>query len=400
MNQVEYLISLKNGKLEQVRDTWQALGGLECSNETKIYYKGAIYKINNPDSELDGALIFCDKEYKVDSENKPIEWETIQGLDVDKGIVSFGSGIQSTVFKEVMTAEELDSVKTIEVNKDFIPFSDYKADVAGVDIPDSEFTILMSELGVPFIHLEELEYNKKQIIDVFIKPMIELYFDYFPHVEQEYIGNYGANQEFQIPMPEGAFSAIPYYTVGAAGGMSGGNTFGGGAFNYMKTEMAYGGGGLMGGANRWGTMRYRKPVPGFTGGNYGDYMSMAFNQMAANQGMYNLFRREAFQKKLINGKWYITGFTTQGGQLNVKWLKCPYSWNMIQFDDLRDVRKLCTGNILTNFGMLRSMVKTDVPGAIDFSLFTQRGEKLMQEVEEKWKDSSTSYMHALLRGGV
>lgn len=400
MTQVEYLISLKTDKLEQVRDTWKALGGLECNNDTKMYYKGAIYQIHNEDSELDGALIYCEKEYKVGTDGDPIEWETIQGLDIEKGIVSFGSGIQSTYFKEVMSEEELDKVKKIPVNPEYIPFGEYQADSFTIDIPDEEIHILLSELGVPFIRVEELEYDKRQIINVFIKPMLELYWSYFPYIEQEFAGRYGANQEFKILMPEHAYSAIPYYTVGGTAGGGIGNTFGNGAFNYMRTEMAYGGAGMSGMGNKWGTMRYHKPVPGYTGGNYGDYMSMAFNQMAASQGMYNLFRREAFQKKLINGKWYITGFTTQGGNLCIKWLECPYNWNLIQFDDLTDVRKIIKGNTLLNFGMLRSMVKTDIPGAIDFSMLTQRGEKLMEEVETKWKSSSSSYIHSIVRGGL
>jgi hypothetical protein len=116
--------------------------------------------------------------------------------------------------------------------------------------------------------------------------------------------------------------------------------------------------------------------------------------------MMNYFRREVFQKIVEDGKKYITGFTTIGGYLNVKWLMCPYDWNLIEFEDLVDVRKACTGNILQNIGMLRSQIKADVPGNIDYSLFTQRGEKLTEEVMKKWAESSANYMHALSRGGM
>ena len=57
MKEAQYLISLKKTAPERVRDTWKAMGGLTCSNDTKVYFKGMIYKLNNEDSEqiLDAA---------------------------------------------------------------------------------------------------------------------------------------------------------------------------------------------------------------------------------------------------------------------------------------------------------------------------------------------------------
>lgn len=126
MKEAQYLISLKKTAPERVRDTWKAMGGLACSNDTKVYFKGMIYRLNNEDSELNGALIYCEQEYKVNSAEKQIEWEVVQTLDDLQGLVTFGSGIQSTIFKLIMTAEELDSVKKIPVDTNYVPFQDFK----------------------------------------------------------------------------------------------------------------------------------------------------------------------------------------------------------------------------------------------------------------------------------
>ena len=394
MKEAQYLISLKKTAPERVRDTWKAMGGLTCSNDTKIYFKGMIYKLNNEDSELNGALIYCEQEYKVDSTEKQIEWEMVQTLDDLQGLVTFGSGIQSVVFKLIMTAEELDSVKKIPVDTNYVPFQDYQKETFCVNIPDKDYYIIMSEAGVPFITEDELEFNKQQIINIFIQPVLEKYWTHFPYVKQQAIGRYGAGQPFKILMPEHAYNAIPFYTIGAAGATSGSNYTN--ALSFMRTEMMYGNMGSMGSNSRWGSLRYNKPVPGFTGGM--SYTSMALDANAARQGMMNYFRREAFQKIVEDGKKYITGYTSIGGYLNVKWLMCPYDWNLIEFEDLVDVRKACTGNILQNIGLLRSQVKGDVPGNIDYSLFTQRGDKLTEEVMKKWEASSANYMHALTRG--
>lgn len=394
MTKAEYLLTLKLTP-EKIRDTWVALGQLTCTNQTKVYLKDAIYQINNENAPTNGSLIYCNYEYRAESAEDLIEWEQMNPNTLD-GIVSFMDGIQAPHFTWLLTKEELDSI-SVDVNPSYIPFAEMQSAQTDILIPDEEINIMLTEVGVPFLRIEELEYSRNQIINYFIKPMLDIYWKFFPHVEQEVLGSFGANQAFEKEMPKYAYNAVPYYTIGANGGTPV-SSFGQGAFALAREQMYLGMGAGYGGSRFGRGITYRKMVPGYVGNL--DYISQSTNTMATAQGTLNMFRREAFQKVHKDGKLYITGFTTIGGTLNVKWLMNPPDWNLIEFEDLPDVRNLCKANILMNFGALREMARADIPGALDFGSMKTRGEKLYEEVLDKWNKSSTNYMHAIMRGGL
>jgi hypothetical protein len=50
--------------------------------------------------------------------------------------------------------------------------------------------------------------------------------------------------------------------------------------------------------------------------------------------------------------------------------------------------------------MLRALVKSDVPGAIDFSLYNSRADSLEQKVIEKWEKQASNLALAIMRGGM
>lgn len=400
----EYLISLSKNHPEKVRDTWKSLGGLTCTNATKVYFKDAIYQIDNSSSPYDKSLIYVNHEYRAESNDSCIEWENMgTSSDID-GIVTFQGGIVAPHFSYIMSKDELDSVSDIAVDESIIPFSDFNSGTALCDIPDNELMIILSENGVPFISLDELEYSKTQIINIFIKPMLDIYWTYFPYIEEEFLGNYGPGATFEAKFPQYAYKAIPYYAVSPSGGAAA-QTFGAGALNYARTEMSYGmfGGGYgLGGSRFGGGVRYNKPVPGYTGG--ADAISAALMNMAAAQGYQNLFRREKYKtvirKEDGKNQKYAIGFTTIGGSLNIKWLESRPEWDYIEYDDLHWVRDLCKGNILQNFGMLRSMVNPDAPSKIDYSLYSSRGEKLVSDVMKYFYENSRNLSLGLMRNGA
>jgi hypothetical protein len=55
---------------------------------------------------------------------------------------------------------------------------------------------------------------------------------------------------------------------------------------------------------------------------------------------------------------------------------------------------------MRNLGMLRAMVKSDLPGNIDFSLYNTRADSLEQKVIDKWEKSATNYSFSAMRGGL
>jgi hypothetical protein len=160
--------------------------------------------------------------------------------------------------------------------------------------------------------------------------------------------------------------------------------------------MMYGGGMMSGGGFGRG-VSYRKPVPGFVGLQQAD---ANMNMRAAQQGYVNYFRREHVRTIKENGKRYCIGYSTVGGSVNVKWLCCSYDFDDIKFSIRTDFRNLGKAAILRNLGMLRALVKSDVPGAIDFSLYNSRADTLEQKVIEKWEKQASNLALSVMRGGL
>jgi hypothetical protein len=124
------------------------------------------------------------------------------------------------------------------------------------------------------------------------------------------------------------------------------------------------------------------------------------DNLAVQQGFLNHFRREKYSKKRIDGKLYAYGFTTIGGNLNFKWLKWSPNWDDIPFSDLEVLaRPMAKINVLNNFGVLRSLVKSDIAGQLDATVLTNRAEKLENELKPIISSIGLTGMHALIRGG-
>lgn len=113
-------------------------------------------------------------------------------------------------------------------------------------------------------------------------------------------------------------------------------------------------------------------------------------ERAANQAMANYVKREKFTVVKEGGKTYIMGYSTLGGRLEGHLAHWSNDWNDVEFDRLNEARNLATAKILQGLGMLRGLVKTDLPGNIDWSLYTNRAEKLESDVIGFWKTVPTS----------
>jgi hypothetical protein len=388
MTKIAYLLGLTDTNPAEIRDTWAALGSLVVTDATKLYIRDSIFKVDCGSGELNGAIVYCIAPYTVTSDDTIVDWEnlTIQGVE---GKVSAYQGVTTPYFRVLLTASQVAAI-TAAVNTSLIPFSGINTQTE-VKIDDEQLGILLNETGVPFLTVDELEITRDSICTYCIKPALDQYFTFFPIVQEEAIGNFGGGAAFKVPYPDGAYHGILYYTIGAYGGDS---SYGNGAFALYREQLAYGGTNGVGFGNG---LSYRKPVPGFVGLNNRDAM---LQTLQAQQGYLNYFRREHYTKTKIDGKYYAVGYTTIGGYLNAKWFKSSYNWEDIDFSLLGDVRNLAKAYIMRNLGMLRAMVKSDLPGNIDFSLYNTRADSLEQKVIDKWEKSATNYSFSAMRGGL
>jgi len=390
VSNVDYLLSLVGTRNDIIRDTWVLQGTMIASKMTRRYIKDNIFQVSCSEGKpLNGALIYCLTDYEVDNDVWPcIDWDQYEIEDIDTCFIGSFQGVQSPFFKLLLKKEDVDALANVPVNEDLDISGN---DDGGVVIDDEQLGIMLTEVGVPFLRIDELEYTANAIKKYCLKPVFDTYFGFFPIIKEEVVGQMSGGTEFKKEFPPNAFAAVPYYVLGAGGGAE----FRG-AFSLYREQMMYGGGMMSGGGFGRG-VSYRKPVPGFVGLQQGD---ANMNMRAAQQGYVNYFRREHVRSIKENGKRYCIGYSTVGGSVNVKWLCCSYDFDDIKFSIRTDFRNLGKAAILRNLGMLRSLVKSDVPGAIDFSLYNTRADALESKVIEKWEKQASNLALSVMRGGL
>lgn len=390
VSNVDYLLSLVGKRNDIIRDTWVLQGTMIASKMTRRYIKDNIFQVSCSEGKpLNGALIYCLTDYEVDNDIWPcIDWDEYEIEDIDTCFIGSFQGVQSPFFKLLLKKEDVDALADVPVNEDLDISGN---DDGGVVIDDEQLGIMLTEVGVPFLRIDELEYTANAIKKYCLKPVFDTYFGFFPIIKEEVVGQMSGGTEFKKEFPPNAFAAVPYYVLGAGGGAE----FRG-AFSLYREQMMYGGGMMSGGGFGRG-VSYRKPVPGFVGLQQGD---ANMNMRAAQQGYVNYFRREHVRSIKENGKRYCIGYSTVGGSVNVKWLCCSYDFDDIKFSIRTDFRNLGKAAILRNLGMLRSLVKSDVPGAIDFSLYNTRADALESKVIEKWEKQASNLALSVMRGGL
>lgn len=405
MTKWNYLKSIIKSEPKEVYDTWQSLGSIKLNSNTKYYAANTFFKVEvetQPDEipcDLGGALVYCVNSYQVVPNKFPeINWKDMTVEKISQMVMS-QNGIISPFFKVIALPKEIESVEGSELAEGFIPYSKMPSS-STVTISDDDLIVLLTECGVPFLRLDELEYDRETILQYMIKPALTDFYTYFPIIEEENLGPIGAGVDFDFPLPENAHGAIPYYVLGTAGkGVAAGR--GAGSPFAMYSEMMMWGGGIGTGGGFGGGISYRKPVPGFTGAAAGQ-LDAQLQGLQAAQGYTNYFRREKVRKyrNKEDGLLHIKGFSTVGGTLCVKWLCHSYDWDDIDFELLGTCRDHCKAVILRNLGMLNHLIKSDTPGAIDFSLYNTRADQLDEKSIEKWKVSPTNYRFAIMRGGL
>lgn len=431
MNKLEYLLKLKSDP-KQIYYTWKTLGGMTVNNSTKMYVKDNLFMVTE-EGPMKGAFVFCIYEYIVNTAKgfQPINWNDADVETID-GTCYFYQGVASPNFRVILTPEEAKKIYNtsssssdsssdsgsdsssesgsgpedfdLNVPDDFMPFAESAADntvtSSGIIIPDEEYKIIMAELGIPFLDEDELEYNKDTITQICIRPALDLYYSYFPLVIDEAVGNKGAGVEWRVEyhdFPQNktarAYKADAYMTLGAG---AGGTKAYSSAFSYVRTEMM--GMGSYGIGSRWGNgLRYHKAVPGYVGLENSDAALMA---MATRQGYMNYFRREYSRDVIEYGKKYVQGYTSIGGFLNIHWLCMDLDYNHLPYDQLPNIRRLCTAYALRNIGALRNLLKTDENVPFNTDQMITRADAIEQEIKELFHENSLPLSLAIQRGNL
>lgn len=391
MDRLSELVNLTSfGEFNKVRDTWYVLGSFEVGNNTKAYIKDTIVKINTGSSKgLDGCLIYVKENYTTGGDRPLINWDELEVDGTDNLTVTV-NGISCPAFYVLLNKDEFDSIEE-EIDDSYEPFEKenksqgFAEAQTDIIISDTDLDLVMSEIGMPFFGWDEVEYSRETVCNLCVLPALRRYYREKPIIKRESKGYYQACEQVRFELPK-------YCTgIRRAEFRQGGN-YGAGGFTGVMSFMneQYALGGLQQG--RFGRgVRYNKPVPGYTGvGAAGSTQSLAMMQRSIQQTISNHYKRVRFDVELDEqtGKRYATGYTTVGGHLDIEFKYWSPNFNLVRFDDLEIVIKHAQSYALRNFGALRNLVKTDIPGSLDVSGFNSRAQALEDEVKEYYKSHS------------
>lgn len=386
------------GMPECIRDTWLNLGGAVITPQSRTFIKDMVYRVNlsndsgdtdsgdtNPATayELEGALVLCESSYYG---QKPLDWYNAAIEDETDGFFSFAYGIITPHFRLLLKNDAVEAI-TEPWDADFIPYTEI--DTASVIIPEDELELILLETGVPFLTLEELEFSRNKIVNLMVQPAMQDYFKFFPIVRPEVMTQAVAvsGQQFEFEMPEGAYGAVRAFVNQGYTGTSG-NSMGNPLHFFANEVVAWGGGA------GWSPNRHGNRSPGFA--NLQGFGTMALDR-AARQGIVNYASRFHFRIERRGRKKYLVGYANKAGAIEIHWAFSSNNWADIDYTRQPEVRKLATARVLRALGMLRSQVKADIPGQVDYSGFITRAKELEDSVFEFWSNIPRT---AMIRGGT
>jgi hypothetical protein len=388
-NRVSYLLNLVSSqKFEEVRDTWVSLGSLTINNKVKVYSKDTLFKIDLGTQDatgLNGYLIYCTNNYLVDENHSLPDWSKMDSSNITNFVYN-NEGVENPCFAVIMTKDELDSIADVAVNENYSPFSQEKISIfqqnqsTDIQIDDLNLNLIMKEVAIPFLDFSEIEYSRETICNLCVYPALEKYYTYFPILKRETI-HASPNTEIEYELPKGCFKIRrANFRQGGTGTSNSGFS---GAYQFMNEQYTYGGG--LGNSRFGRGLIYNKCVPGYTGQAAGGGLQQLMYARAINQALTNYNKRVRFVVDVEeNGKKYAHGYSTIGGDLDLELEYWSPNFNLTDFDERDNIRKYATAQVMRSLSAIRSLIKPDYAGTIDFSSYVNRASELEKEVTEHW----------------
>lgn len=443
MTKFEYLaqdISKNPPEYAEVVKTWIYTGCQTIYKSTSYYSKDTIYWIRVQKSPLYGCLVFCLEDthaFIEDKNNKTkkstIDWENAQIIasyrDQNNFIIneiSFGNNVVSARFKFLISEDQLKVTQAKLPSgwkDDFVPYKNQSTSSTGsVIMPEDIYRRCLSPLGVPFVQEDELEYSKKEIMELAIQPALEEYFHWVPPVivtvhtaDGDFAGDEASSWGWQVKTdrdgniyaeneeewkqlsssnagPNGSMDIYfptdnqgnPAYGVVGLSLQQNGTTVGGNATSplfYAIEQSLYGG------------FNYSALSGSFTGNSpYTNTSSIGgmLTTRAASQAVLNYTRRIHYEGPYEadidhpKGKW-IRIYSNTMGVFNVWWAISSLNFNNVEYANRRRVVEYAQACVKELFGNLRRQAKSDIPGRFEYDKWISEAEKTKETITNEWK---------------
>jgi hypothetical protein len=370
MTRLEILQSYADNR---IRDTYVSMGQPVIDNTTRVYLQYTLYRITEATAPLNGAYVYCDVDYTV-----PADFDWNDFILVDPTLATTGQIINQTTniinphFTILLTLARITAIPE-PYDPTFIPFQEPDA-TALLSIDDDDLNTILIEAGVPFIALQELEYNRDQILNYMIWPAVKEYYRWFPIMSVERYPL--ADSHFEIPIPpKPVFTALrAYLNPGYPISNVQGNPL---ARYFDEVLMSISPRGAFSTPNLNSSRRQ-----GFVDTqSYATYIL----ERAARQGIINYGSRTRI--RIFQQAGYIRGYSTKRGILEIEWGSYSQEWNDIPMNRQPEVRDLAKANVLRNFASLRMQANSTIPGTINYDYFITRADELEKRVIALWQES-------------
>lgn len=390
--------------------TWLTLGGLKANNDVKAYMKDQVLIVDQPGSKLNGLMFHVGENYY-----EPIDWNLVSVMDLS-GTTVIKGGVSTKVLRCVSTLQfspaDINAVKDSPDYAHFKIFDKYQqtlvssAALTGI-ISDDELELVLEPLGVPYVTMDELEYDRETIVKHAIIPVLKAYFRSFPITKPEVI-KVGQGAHFSLKCPENCTGAVVW------SGNDGSLSFGGGqpglmtALGFVATEGIYTGIGMGGGGAgrsavgswRRGKIRYNKSVPGWRGTQYGrsGALQNAADLLAMRETLKNTFTRERFDKVRKEDGLYIEGYCTGGNSLNVIWTCLSKNWDDIDPGEYEEALMLARAKAVLLFAGVREATRPDGVAPLNTKDLVSSWTQVQKEIIDLWAKSQMNKMYTPMRG--
>lgn len=377
-NREEILLGYSN---RQLRDTWVILGENTIKSTTRVYTEGILYKVDIEDSPLYNYLIYCRNNY-----SGTLDWTTVEVNSL--GELSFGNSIINPNFLSLLTGTEFEEV-TDEVDETFVPFegitvSEYPTTVT---ISDEDYAQCITCLGAPFVTEEELEYSKEQILELGLRPALEMMNKWWPIITTEV---YSLSADVQtVQFPDDAYDIVGW-SVQQYGSYGTGSNVSHTLWRYLD-ESLYNN---LGGSTS--TSYATSSLYGSSG------LDLYTSLRSLNSALINYQQRVRVQKILQAGDdgnyhWYAKFYALRGMVIEISYAMRDYNFSHIQYNMRPIAFKLCNAFVKKLFGNLRRQIRSNnIPGIIDYNSWVTEADKEIEEVESVLK--SMVKAHSALRG--
>lgn len=226
-------------------------------------------------------------------------------------------------------------------------------------ISDSDYQEILSELGVPVVSQDVLEFTREHIEDVFIFPAMREYFSWFP---LKLVQSVKVTGDFTLDFPDDFTYGVidARISTGGVGGSSG-SPF----LNEIMIKQRSSSGGLYGTPYDYGT-------------NESYYMERSLKQAQMNT-------QRVKRLDVDEGNKTVTGYSNIAGELIITWAKYSDDFATIPFRRKTEVINLAKANVLRGFAMLRGQFSSDINVDFNADVFSRRADELYDKTMNKWK---------------